>query len=129
MDEELVQVLANTLSSDQQVRQQAELALNHARTNAAFPISLANVAAQEAVDIPVRQGALTNLRIFIEKNWNPADAQDEPTIPISQETRDEIKRILVRITLSQEDKKKIKILARLGLTARLECACRDGCGL
>ena len=119
-----MQVLANTLSPEWSVRQEAELALNHARTNPAFPGSLANVAAQEGVDIAVRQSALTNLRLFIDKNWNPVDVQDEQPIPIAKETRDELKRILLQITLSREDKKKIKILARWA-PATGNLFCRD----
>ncbi|KEZ41425.1 Importin-beta domain-containing protein [Scedosporium apiospermum] len=111
MDDELVQVLTNTQSPDQPVRHQAELALNHAKSNPAFPVSLANVAAHTSVDTSVRQAALSSLRLFIESNWNPDDQDVEPVIAISDEARAQLRRILLELTLSPEENRKVKIAA------------------
>lgn len=112
MDDELVQVLTNTQSPDQPIRHQAELALNHAKSNPAFPVSLANVAAHTSVDTSVRQAALSSLRLFIESNWNPDDQDVEPVIAISDEARAQLRRILLELTLSPEENRKVKIAAR-----------------
>ena len=112
MDEELIQVLTNTQAPEQPVRQQAELALGHAKANPAFPVSLANVAAHTAVDTGIRQAALTTLRQFIEANWNPEDNYGDPAITISDDVRGQLRRIMLELTLSPEENRKVKISAR-----------------
>lgn len=112
MDEELIQVLTNTQAAEQPVRHQAELALSHAKANPAFPESLASVAAHTAVDTGIRQAALTSLRQFIEANWNPEDNYGESQVSISDEVRGQLRRILLELTLSPEENRKVKIAAR-----------------
>lgn len=112
MDDELIQVLTNTQSPEQPVRQQAELALNHAKSNPAFPVSLASVAAHTAVDTAIRQSALTSLRQFIEANWNPEDGYGEPPVNISDEAKGRLRSILLELTLSPEENRKVKISSR-----------------
>lgn len=112
MEDELIQVLTNTQSPEQPIRQQAELALVHARTNPAYPVSLANVAAHTAVDIAVRQSALTTLRQFIEANWSPEDGNGDPGVSISEEAKVQLRRTLLELTLSPEESRKVKISSR-----------------
>lgn len=113
MEDQLVAVLANTQSPNQGPRQQAEIELKHARTNPAFPTSLANIAAHTSIDTGVRQAALSTLRLFIEKNWSPEDADAvEPRVEISEETRQQLRRALLDLALSNEDNRKVKIAAR-----------------
>ncbi|SPN99886.1 related to importin9 [Cephalotrichum gorgonifer] len=109
MDDELIQVLTNTQSSEQPIRHQAELALNHAKRNPAFPVSLANVAAHTSVDTSIRQSALTSLRQFIEANWNPEDNYGATAIDVSEEVRAQLRRVLLELTLSPEENRKVKI--------------------
>lgn len=112
MDDELIQVLTNTQSREQPVRQQAELALHHAKSNPAFPVSLASVAAHTAVDTALRQSALTSLRQFIEANWNPEDGYGDPPVAISDEAKGQLRSILLELTLSPEENRKVKISSR-----------------
>ncbi|KAM5347947.1 hypothetical protein ACJ41O_007771 [Fusarium nematophilum] len=111
MEDQLVQLFANTQQSEQAPRQQAEIELKRARTNPAFPLSLANIAAHTSIDTSIRQAALSNLRLFIEKNWSIEELDDEPQIPISDEVRGQLKQVLLDLSLSQEDDRKVKISA------------------
>ncbi|KAH6995613.1 armadillo-type protein [Ilyonectria sp. MPI-CAGE-AT-0026] len=111
MEDQLVQLLANTQLPDQAPRQQAEIELKRARSNPAFPLSLANVAAHTSIDTSIRQAALTNLRLFIEKNWSAEEDDSEPPIPIADESRGQLKQTLLDLALSPEEDRKVKISA------------------
>ncbi|KAM0563392.1 hypothetical protein ACHAPJ_001110 [Fusarium lateritium] len=111
MEDQLVQLFSNTQLPDQGPRQQAEIELKRARTNPAFPLSLANIAAHTSIDTSIRQAALSNLRIFIENNWSNEELEDEPQIPISDEVRGQLKQVLLDLVLSQEEDRKVKISA------------------
>lgn len=113
MEEQLVQLLSNTQLPEQGPRQQAEIELKRARTNAAYPVSLAKIASHTSVSTAVRQAALTNLRLFIENNWAVGDQDDdEPQIPISDESRALLRESLLDLALSQEEDRKVKLAAR-----------------
>uniref|UniRef100_L2FDT3 Importin beta-5 n=1 Tax=Colletotrichum fructicola (strain Nara gc5) TaxID=1213859 RepID=L2FDT3_COLFN len=112
MEDQLVSLLANTQSSDQGPRQQAEIELKHARANPAFPTSLANIANHASIDTAIRQAALSTLRLFIERNWSPEDRDaSEPLVDISDAARDQLRNTLLEIALSNEDKRLVKIAA------------------
>jgi hypothetical protein len=113
MEDQLVQLLANTQLSEQGPRQQAEIELKHARTNPAFPTSLANIAGHTSIDTAIRQSALSTLRLFIEKNWNAEDRDlAEPEITISDAAREQLRHALLEVALSNEDNRRVKIAAR-----------------
>ncbi|PHH83498.1 hypothetical protein CDD82_49 [Ophiocordyceps australis] len=111
MEEQLVQLLANTQLPDQGPRQQAEMELKRAQSNPAFPLSLANVASHTSVATSVRQSALSTLRLFIEKNWAIEDYDNEPQVPISDDARALLKQSLLDLALSPEEDRKVKIAA------------------
>ncbi|PNP75541.1 hypothetical protein FNYG_10950 [Fusarium nygamai] len=111
MEDQLVQLLSSTQLSEQGPRVQAELELKRARTNPAFPLSLANIAAHTSIDTNIRQAALSNLRLFIENNWSNDEPDDGPIIPISDEARGQLKQVLLDLVLSPEDDRKVKISA------------------
>ncbi|KAL2879038.1 hypothetical protein SGCOL_005738 [Colletotrichum sp. CLE4] len=112
MEDQLVSLLANTQSSDQGPRQQAEIELKHARANPAFPTSLANIANHNSIDVAIRQAALSTLRLFIERNWNPEDRDfAEPPVDISDASREQLRNTLLEIALSDEDKRPVKVAA------------------
>ncbi|KAG6007567.1 hypothetical protein E4U43_000285 [Claviceps pusilla] len=111
MEEQLVQLLANTQLPDQGPRQQAEIELKRARTSPAYPVSLAKIASHTSISTGIRQSALTSLRLFIENNWAVGDQDDEPIIPISDESRAILKQSLLDLALSQEEDRKVKIAA------------------
>jgi hypothetical protein len=117
MEDQLVDLLAKTQLPDQ-ARLQAELDLLHARTNPAFPTSLANVAAHVSIDTAIRQAALSTLRLFIEKNWNAGDREpdQEPQIEIPDASRAHLRQVLLELALSTEDNRKVKVAARYGFS-------------
>lgn len=112
MEDQLVQVLANSTTSAQAPRQQAELELKRAKSNPAFPVSLINIASHASIDVSVRQAALSNLRLFIESEWSVEDLGSEPQIPISDDARAQIKQSLLDLALTPEDDRKVRIAAR-----------------
>jgi importin-9 len=112
MEDQLVQLLANTQLPEQGPRQQAEIELKRARSNPAFSTSLANIAAHTSIETNIRQSALTTLRLFIEANWAKDDPDNEPQIPISDETRAQLRHSCLELALSQEEDRKVKISAR-----------------
>lgn len=107
-----MQLLANTQLPDQGPRQQAEIELKRARTNPAFPVSLANIASHASVATAVRQSALSTLRLFIEQNWANDDPGHEPSVPISDEARILLKQSLLDLALGHEEDRRVKIAAR-----------------
>ncbi|KAI1131326.1 armadillo-type protein [Nemania abortiva] len=110
MEDQLVQVLANTQLAAEGPRKQAELDLKRAQTNPAFPLSLANVAQHTSVSPEVRQAALSTLRRFIESNWS-GDNDDGPVIPISDAVKDQIRPLVLDLALNFDGDRKIKTAA------------------
>lgn len=109
MEDQLVQVLANTQLADEGLRKQAELDLKHAETNPAFPLSLANIACHSSVAVHIRQSALSVLRNFIEKNWqDDGPYATSPTIHVPEQVKAQIRPMLLELALGNEDEKKIK---------------------
>lgn len=111
MEDQLVQVLANTQSPAEGPRKQAELDLKHAQTNPAFPLSLANIASHTSISIDIRQAALSSLRQFIERNWS-GESDDGPTVPISDPIKEQIRSVVLEVALSSDEERKIKTAAR-----------------
>jgi hypothetical protein len=115
MEDQLVQLLANTQLSAEGPRKQAELELNRLKSTPAYPTSLVNIASHTAIALNIRQAALSSLRLFIESNWSPdGDFDDEgnTTVPIADATRTHVRSVLLDLVLSNEDERKIKASAR-----------------
>ena len=112
MEDQLVQVLANTQKPERAIRQQAESELKNAQADPRFAVYLSNIASHTSVDTNIRQSALTTLRLFIEKNWAIDPHSDVPQIPIADDTRETIRQSLLDLCLSPEDDRKVKISAR-----------------
>jgi importin-9 len=112
MEDQLVQLLANTQLSAEGPRKQAELNLRHLRADPAYPISLANIASHTAIALNIRQSALASLRQFIQANWSLDGDDDEvevqAPINIPDTTKTQIRSVLLELVLSNEDERKIK---------------------
>jgi hypothetical protein len=111
MEDQLVQALANTQSSAEGPRKQAELDLRHAQSNPAFPLSLANIGSHSSIALEIRQAALSSLRQFIERNWS-GESDEGPTHPISDQVKEQVRSVVLEIALSSEEERKIKTAAR-----------------
>ncbi|KAK8090774.1 Importin-beta domain-containing protein [Apiospora phragmitis] len=99
MEDQLVQVLANTQLAAEGPRKQAELDLKQAQANPAYPLSLVNIASHTSISVEIRQQAISVLRLFIEeklerreRRW-PSDA-----------AKDQIRPILLELALHSERK-------------------------
>ncbi|KAI0401273.1 armadillo-type protein [Xylaria palmicola] len=110
MEDQLVQVLANTQLAAEGPRIQAELDLKRATTNPAFPLSLANIGRHASVTLEVRQAALSTLRRFIEDNWS-GENDDGPVIPIDDNVKDQIRPLVLDLALNFDGDRKIKTAA------------------
>ena len=111
MEDQLVQVLANTQLAAEAPRKQAELDLKQARLNPAYPLSLANIGKHASISIEIRQAALSALRLFIENNWS-GENDEGNVIPISDAAKEQIRPILLELALSADQERKIKTAAR-----------------
>lgn len=111
MEDQLVQVLANTQLAAEAPRKQAELDLKQARLNPAYPLSLANIGKHSSISIEIRQAALSALRLFIENNWS-GENDEGNVIPISDAAKEQIRPILLELALSADQERKIKTAAR-----------------
>lgn len=112
MEDQLIQLLSSTQLPDQAPRQQAELDLKRAQSNPAFPQSLANIAAHTSVETNIRQSALSNLRLFIEKNWSVDRFEDDLQVHIGDDVRASLKQTLLDLAVSPEEDRKVKISSR-----------------
>ncbi|KAJ8133534.1 hypothetical protein O1611_g96 [Lasiodiplodia mahajangana] len=110
MEDQLVQVLANTQLAAEGPRIQAELDLKRAQTNPAFPLSLANIGRHTSVSLEVRQMALSSLRRFIENNWS-GENDEGPVVPIADSVKDQIRPLVLDLALNFDGDRKIKTAA------------------
>ncbi|KAI0177487.1 importin-beta domain-containing protein [Pestalotiopsis sp. NC0098] len=115
MEDQLVQILANTQSSAEGTRKQAELDLKHAQTSPAFPVSLANISSHASVPLEIRQSSLSSLRQFIERNWT-GESDEGPVIPISDPVKEQVRSVLLEIALSPDQERKIKTAASFAVS-------------
>jgi len=111
MDAQLVQLLANTQLPQEGPRKQAELDLIRAKTNLDFPLALGRIGGNTALPVEIRQSALTTLRKFIEESWSP-EGSDGVHVPISLETKAQLRQGILELVLSTEDERKVKVAAR-----------------
>jgi hypothetical protein len=118
MEEQLVQALAGTQLPAEGPRKKAEHELAQLRTDAAFPVLLAKIASHTAVALNIRQAALSSLSTFVRANWSPDGEEDDdendagPPVSVSDETRAQVRSLLLELVLSNEDERKIKGMSR-----------------
>lgn len=113
MEDQLLQLLADTQSSVEGPRKQAELHLLQLQNNETFPTSLAAIASHQSVTTGIRQAALSILRRFVEKNWSGQDDDTEgPMIPIAESSKEQLRTQLLELATSTEDDRKVKSGAR-----------------
>lgn len=113
MEDQLLSVLVDTQSAAAGPRQQAELNLKQLQTNEAFPTSLAAIASHASIDLASRQSALSALRRFVERNWSGQDDDGEgQVIPISELSREHVRRVMLELATSSEDDRRIRSGAR-----------------
>jgi hypothetical protein len=113
LEDQLLQLLADTQLPAEGPRKQAELHLKQAESNPAYPSSLSAIASHSSVSPEIRQSALSVLRSFVEKNWGGLDEDGSgPTITIADATKEQIRSQLLELATSGIADRKIKSAAR-----------------
>lgn len=114
MEEQLLQLLADTFSADETTRKNAEAHLLQIQSNDAFPTSLATIASHTNVPPNVRQAALLLLKTFVQSSWSGLDEGINPTIPISEPNKERLRTQLLEIAIGsgEVDDRKVKGAAR-----------------
>jgi importin-9 len=111
MEDQLLQLLADTQLPAEGPRKQAEEHLKHAQSNPAFPGSLAAIATHSSVSPEIRQAALLILRTFVEKNWS-GENEDGVVVPINDQTKEQLRVQMLELATSGDADRKIKSAAR-----------------
>jgi hypothetical protein len=111
MEDQLLQLIGDTHLPAEGPRKQAELHLQQARNNPAFPGSLAAIASHTSVSPEIRQSALLLLRNFVEKNWS-GESDEGPCIPIDDATKEQLRVQILELATSGDADRKIKSAAR-----------------
>ena len=111
MEDQLLQLLSDTQLPAEGPRKQAELHLQQAQSNPAFPGSLSAIASHASVSPEIRQSALLLLRTFVEKNWSGA-SDDGPAVPIDNAVKEQLRLQMLELATSGDADRKIKGAAR-----------------
>ncbi|KAK5010957.1 hypothetical protein LTR39_004612, partial [Cryomyces antarcticus] len=108
MEEQLVRLLAETQSSQQVPRKQAELQLQQLYNEEAFPIGLASVASHDSVPVDIRQSALLALKTFVLGAWTPQFDEFKGRVLVSDENKCRLRHMLLELATSGKEERKIK---------------------
>ena len=98
MEEQTVQLLIATQSAAFAPRQQAEDRLQQLYANEALPLSLASIASQDSVELPVRQAALLNLKNYVLAGWSPEFDEFKGQVLLSDETKSRVRESLLQLS-------------------------------
>ncbi|PVH68789.1 ARM repeat-containing protein [Cadophora sp. DSE1049] len=110
MEDQLLSLLADTQLSAEAPRKQAEQHLEQAKTNPAFPGSLAAIASHSSVSPQIRQSALLLLRTFVERNWS-GESDDGPAVQIDEQIKEALRGQMLELATSGDADRKIKSAA------------------
>ena len=102
MEQELLPLLADTLSPVADTRKAAELHLLHSYSNESFPLSLAAIASHQSVPIPLRQSALSVLRTFIAAAWSPQLDEFKGRVLINDANKSQVRRVLLDLATAAD---------------------------
>lgn len=112
MEQELLTLLANTLSPVADTRKAAELQLLHLYSNTAFPLSLAAIASHDSVPTNLRQSALTVLRTYITAAWSPQLDEFKGRVFLDDAGKSHIRQVLLELaTTAETPERKVKTSA------------------
>ncbi|KAI9731362.1 MAG: hypothetical protein M1834_005267 [Cirrosporium novae-zelandiae] len=111
MEQELLQVLSQTQSSEEGPRKHAEAQLARLHTNPTFPVSLASIASHNEVPTSLRQQALIILRTFVVHSWSPALDDFRGDVLVDDATKSQLRPLLLQLATSGNADRKIKVAA------------------
>lgn len=112
MEQEIVRLLADTQSSQEGPRKNAEHRLRQLYTNDSFASALISVGAQEQFGTQARQSALLYLKRYIQEVWSPQlDEYKGETLIQNEEERKRIRHMLLELSTTEGQERKIKTAA------------------
>ncbi|EEH06787.1 conserved hypothetical protein [Histoplasma capsulatum G186AR] len=112
MEQQLLQLLADTQSPAPATRNTAEVQILTLYTNESFPLCLASIASHKSVPIPLRQSALLVLRTFVLAAWSPHLEEFKGQVLINNANKAQLRRVLFDLATSADaDERKVKASA------------------
>ena len=107
MEQQVLDLLADTLSVSTAVRSNAERHLEQLSTNDTFPISLISIASHKSVALDHRQAALLSLKKLVLKIWSPSLEEYEGPDTLSDATKEQVRQSLLSIATASDEERKI----------------------
>lgn len=111
MEEQIVQLLADTQSSHESTLKQAELQLRQLSAAPGFGLSIVSVASHDSVPLNIRQGALLYLKQFVQQSWSPQFDEFKGQILVNDEDKARLRQTLLEIALGGGQDRKVKAAA------------------
>ncbi|KAL1957395.1 hypothetical protein VTO42DRAFT_6075 [Malbranchea cinnamomea] len=112
MEQELLQLLADTQSTAPATRKGAEQRLLSLYTDESFPLSLASIASHDSVPTHLRQSALLVLRTFVVSAWSAHLDEFKGQVLVSDTNKARLRRVLLELATSpNEQDRKVKASA------------------
>lgn len=108
-----MRLLAETQSSQETPRKQAELQLHQLYPQDAFPISLVNVASHDSVPLHIRQSALLYLRTFVLHVWSPQLDEFKGQLLVRDDERKRLRQALLDLATGDREERKIRSAASI----------------
>lgn len=113
MEEQLVRLLAETQSSQEEPRKNAEYRLKEQYANADFPLLLLSIGAHDNVPEGVRQSALLVLKNFVLACWSTQFDEYVGPLYVDEARKSQVRTQLLALATSTRDERKIKSAASL----------------
>ncbi|KAH0563053.1 hypothetical protein GP486_002386, partial [Trichoglossum hirsutum] len=111
MEQQLVQLLAETQSSAEGPRKHAESQLQQLYHIEAFPISLVSIATHSEVPLNIRQSALLVLKTFVLSSWSPSFDEFQGQELVNPANKEQVRLALLELATSEEHDRKVKSAA------------------
>jgi len=107
MEQQVLELVAASQSSNQGTRQAAELQLKGLYTNESFPTALVTIGAHNEVTTTDRVAALIMLKLFIGKCWSPLLDEYEGKVLVNYDLKDDIRNRLLSIAFDASADNKV----------------------
>lgn len=111
MEQQLLQLLAETQSPAEGLRKHAENQLEQLYTNEAFPISLASIASHSSVPLNLRQAALLVLKTFVLAAWSPQHEEFKRQVLVNDANKEHLRNVLLELATNGENDRKVQSAA------------------
>lgn len=113
MEQQLAHLLAETQSSQETPRKQAELQLRQLYHDPNFPIGLVTLASHNDVPLNIRQSALLVCKKFVEAGWSSNLDEFAGQVLINDTNKATVRQVIMGIALSETDERRVKSAASL----------------